>query len=376
MAGAPALQPFDRHPANVGALEQAGADLADQAAKSIDASRLTFLAFLPATHNWDGIAAAELRAAPRPVRDKAFEISDSLAWASVAIRYWASQVTAFNHQVERIAADFLTAQANIFGTTQPDGTPVPLDTMLEAAQAVKAEAEREWHDAYDTHIFAGARRASGMLRDGPTAGHVAAARWVGLVPPGQPWNPLDQMWDSFKGNFLPPGKDYGPLGPLPWWGGRAFAGAGAAATAAHSRGGIPWATDRTWRVFSKPSIHPEWRRLVDRAARASKLGGNATAFLGSLSQRLHDGRSGQSAAAGAAAETATVAGCARVGASAGVTFTPPHPAAKAAGAIAGGIGGAVVCSPVAKKAGDLVGDAVDKVGGAVDDIKKLGRLHP
>jgi len=363
MAGGVALQPYDRHPADAGAIEAAAGKLADQAAEAIDASRLSFYAFMPAVANWDGIAAPELRAAPRPVRQRAFEISDSLAWASVALRYWAGRVCAFNTEVDALVGQLLTAKAQIFGATQANGDPVPMETMLQGIAAVEAQAKKAWHQLHEQYIRDGATTAAGMLDNGPSSANVAEAASVGLMPAGAPWNPLTQMWDSFRDNFLPPGE-YGPLDPWAWGAGRFFAGAGYGALAFKYRYGIPWTTGGpTRRVFSNPYIHPRYWNLVDRASTAAKRAGNLTTFLDSLSRRLRGGQSVPGAVAGAAGETGTAMACARAGAAVPV----PHLGAK----IALGIGAGVACSPVGK----VVGDGFAKAGDNLwEGIKGIGRL--
>ncbi|HEX6683473.1 MAG TPA: hypothetical protein VF062_11785 [Candidatus Limnocylindrales bacterium] len=363
MAGGNSLQPFDRHPADSGALEAAAGKLSDQAAQAIDANRLTFYAFMPAVSNWDGIASAELRAAPRPVRERAFEVSDSLAWAAMALRYWAGRVSAFNTEVSGLVDELLSAKAQIFGATQPNGDPVPMQTTLDAAAAVDAQAKKAWHELYETYIRDGATTAAGMLNGGPSSANVSEAAAVGLVPPGAPWNPLSQMWNSFRNNFLPP-SEYGPLDPWAWGASRFFTGLGYGAGAFKNRYGIPWTTGGPRRrEFSGPRVHPRYWNLVDRAAKAAKHAGNLTSFLNSLTRRLRDGQSVPGAVAGATGEAGTAAACARAGAAVPV----PHLGAK----IAIGIGAGALCTPPGRVVGDGFEQAADNL---VEGFKGLGRL--
>jgi hypothetical protein len=99
MAYGSALQPFDRHPADAASVSGSAQRLAEQAAQAVDVGRITFGAFGPALLHWDGMAAPELHSAPRPVLDSALAISDSLSWASVAVRFWSVKVQAFNSRV-------------------------------------------------------------------------------------------------------------------------------------------------------------------------------------------------------------------------------------------------------------------------------------
>ncbi len=363
MAGSGGMQPFDIHPANPGELSQQSAQLATQASEAIDESRLSLMAFMPAVSNWDGIAAPELRAAPKPIRQRAYAVSNALSWASTALDYWAAQITAFNGEVQQILLNLASANTRILSATLPNGKPVPLSTSLEAMQAVEAEAKKLWHKAYDQYIVGGGRTAAGMLDAGPTPANVAAAASVGLVPPGQPWNPLSQMWKAFKGNAIPPGG----LGNWPWALGRGAAAVGFGASALQYRYGYPWAEGgAARRVFgSGPRIGPRAWDLIGRAAKGAKIGGTAAGFLGSLNKRLHEGESPGGAAAGAAAETTTITGCAVTGGRLGAMEPIPHPLAKAGGALAGGIVGGVACSPV----GDAVGDVTSK---GVDALKDEG----
>jgi len=195
----PALQPFDRHPADPGSLAQQSAALTDQAARVVDASRLSLQAFLPAIQNWDGIASAELRAAPRPVREKAYAVSSSLSWAATALRFWSARVAAFNRRVDQIRAGLDGGRQAIATATGPDGEPADDADKAQALQALEARARNLWWLAYNADIVAGASTAAGMLTDGPTPGNVAAARSVGLIPPGQPWNPLGPVQTSLNG---------------------------------------------------------------------------------------------------------------------------------------------------------------------------------
>lgn len=52
------LQPFDKHPANVGALRQTASGLLDRAAEALDHAAATRRAYQPAIDNWHGMGAA------------------------------------------------------------------------------------------------------------------------------------------------------------------------------------------------------------------------------------------------------------------------------------------------------------------------------
>ncbi len=200
MSGSGGLAPFDRHPADGGGLAQVGANLADQAAQAIDQSRLSLLAFQPAPQNWDGIAAPALRAAPQPVRQRAYAVSSALSWASVAVNYWASRIISFNQRVDQITAGLADGRSRIQADTNSavPGTP---EQIAGALQALEAQARKLWWLAYNADIVDGARTAASMLRSGPTSANVTAAVQVGLLPPGQRYTPLTPIQLSGLGPF-------------------------------------------------------------------------------------------------------------------------------------------------------------------------------
>ena len=377
-----ALQPFDRHPAAGGALEASAGRMTTQASRAIDAEQVTMHAFAPAVQNWDGIAAPELRAAPEPVRQQAYDISGSLSWAATALRYWASQVAAFNSRVEQIRANLSAAKTEIFSATGADGKPLPMGTMLDAAEAVDAVARKDWQVAYTFYVISGERTATGMFRDGPTPANVAAASAIGLLPAGAGWNPLHPMWQAFKGMAVPPG-DYGPLGPYPWYGGRiAFAG-GLGLDFYRNFKEQRWANSRPWRIGGTgPYAAPAPGSLLSRAAQGLRAGGLTAGFLSSLSERLKNS-SLPEAAAGSGAQTATSARCATKAAGFAASRTPPpvtpHSAAiKAVGVAGASAAGAIVCSPIAKPIGDLAENSVEGIidlpGNIMDSFESLSRI--
>src|SRR5262245_30254502 len=134
------LAPFDHHDASPGQIDSQADALERLATRAIDLKAVTDSAFQPATANWDGICAPELRAAPEPVRTKAHDTSGSLAWAAVPLRYWAARITAFNGEVDRIKGDFDTKVANHFGLHGSDGHPPEADDYAKARQAAWANA--------------------------------------------------------------------------------------------------------------------------------------------------------------------------------------------------------------------------------------------
>lgn len=80
------MDPFDTHSASPYRLRSQAEKLESLAEESVDLTTLTDQAFNPARAAWDGIVSAELRAAPKPVRERAQEVTSQLAWAAVPLR--------------------------------------------------------------------------------------------------------------------------------------------------------------------------------------------------------------------------------------------------------------------------------------------------
>jgi hypothetical protein len=176
------MAPFDHHQASPGEIDAQAGTLERLAGKAIDLEAVTDAAFQPATANWDGICAPELRAAPEPVRTKARDTSGSLAWAAVPLRFWAAKVTAFNNEVDRIKGDFDAKAADHFGLRDHDGHPPQAYDYARACQAAWANATAAYWAALNTHIYDGATTTAGMFKNGPTEDNLAAARAVDAIP--------------------------------------------------------------------------------------------------------------------------------------------------------------------------------------------------
>jgi hypothetical protein len=84
------------------------------------------------------------------------------------------------------------------------GDAVSPAERAHALQALEAQARLTWWTAYNVDIVAGARTAASMLEDGPTGANVAAAVMVGLLPLGQPWNPLWPISQTLQHSGLSP----------------------------------------------------------------------------------------------------------------------------------------------------------------------------
>jgi len=175
------LAPFDHHDASPAEIDSQAGTLERLATRAIDLRAVTDAAFQPATANWDGICAPELRAAPEPVRKKAHETSGSLAWAAVPLRYWAARITSFNHEVDRIKGDFDTKVADHFGLRGQNGHPPAADDYAKARQAAWANATAAYWTALNTYIYDGATTAAGMFSNGPTEDNLKAAYAVGAI---------------------------------------------------------------------------------------------------------------------------------------------------------------------------------------------------
>jgi hypothetical protein len=208
----------------------------------------------------------------------------------------------------------------------------------------------------------------------------SAASMLGQLGTAAKGVDLGWFWNAVKGNVVPPGNP-GPLGVWPWILGRFAFGAGAGLTGLQARYGTPfWVKDGPeWRVFgSGPRLNPQLQRLASRLNGPLLWGGAALTAAGSFSRRMGEGASAPEAVGGAAGETGTVVGCATAGARAGAAAPVPHPLAKAALVLGGGLVGGAACSAPGRWVGDRFSDGVgwlgdragegaDWVGDRVDD---------
>src|SRR5690606_39971018 len=141
-------------------------------------SHLTDQRFQPAQLNWDGIAAAELDAAPVPVRRDVGQASDAMVWLAGTLRYWRGQVAQFNDQVTALRDEQAAAAANHWGV--PTGTPgFAHEVQVARAEVLRGLRER-WWSAYQQYIDEGSRTAAAMLREGPTADNLRRLTEAGV----------------------------------------------------------------------------------------------------------------------------------------------------------------------------------------------------
>jgi hypothetical protein len=178
------MEPFDRHPADPGVLEETAAALARLADQAIDQREATLAAFDPARGGWDGVAASELQHAPDGVQQDAYEVSSAVFWGSVPLRYWADRVTQFNAKVAEIEERYHARMAALQVPAAAAGSP-SVALQIESARAnAPREFGREWRQVHQEYIVDGASRAAQMYREGPTEGNLRAARAVGAIPLG------------------------------------------------------------------------------------------------------------------------------------------------------------------------------------------------
>jgi hypothetical protein len=381
-----AMQPFDRHPADVGSLQGCGSTLVASAADSFENGTATRQAYQPAVTNWTGSCAPEIATANDPVQSGAAGASSALAWAAVVTEYWGSQVQAFNAEVDRIVV--------------PVKDP-PAGQTPEQAQNVLQHARTAWWTAYDTFIETGGNRAATMLREGPNRRNVRLAKDAGVLP--QSTNDVwDDIWNAGKGWFLP-SDALGWPGYASWGfgkGGMAFGanvkylqqiqiGRFAPRNALGrfvSPGDLTWwqraaavGEDSNWIPKSgQAGAYSRWGTAGKWAGRAGVVVGFATGAWDqwtrdeddpSLDTTAKAGRAawrgGLTAAGGWAGATAG----AEAGAAIGSLFPGPG---TVIGGVVGGIVGGVVGSglggSVADATVDFAGDVADEAGDIVDDI--------
>lgn len=401
IGGGGGLAPFDKHPADPGALNSSAKSLADQAKTTVDVADQTLGAYAPAIANWSGIAAPEMAAAPTPMVNDAADMNLSLTWASVAVQYWAKQVESFNRKVDAILAA-LSATMNQPGRAAMD------PGMEQATRAAALEvATRKWHEAYQTHIVAGGGTTVGMLRDGPTDQNLATAQQVGLVPAS---GPFAVMGRNLANQVLPDfGNPLGMAGVGLWAFGRTVAGFDIGAKVAALRASQLRAQTRTfvggyWRTVNgqRQYIQPHWRFRADAngALRSqwanwenlnSRIG-TPSRWLGNVAKPLEFGTAAAEQWARdsgrpdlntgekvgrAAAHSLTKGGAALAGGWAGAKIGAAiglagGPVGAVVGGVVGGLIGGALAAATADALNEDVVDAGEKVGDAVHNYYGSG----
>jgi hypothetical protein len=185
------VQPFDRHPARPELLRERAGRHGDQARMLIDVKSVTDAAFAPAVASWEGIAAAELRDAPEPVRDRAYLIASDLTWSEAAIRSWAAHVDTFNRRVDELRQELQRVPTQVeefLATNFLIGLAwVDQETIRQQKRdELVGDLRRRWSEAYECHIEDGAREVARMLREGPSWEHLEAARQLGALTSSSP----------------------------------------------------------------------------------------------------------------------------------------------------------------------------------------------
>ncbi|QSB15675.1 hypothetical protein JQS43_04835 [Natronosporangium hydrolyticum] len=172
------LAPFEKHPADLGELETVADRLTRLADRGIDLEGMTDRRFQPAVDSWDGLASAELRAAPQPVRQRAEQSIGALAWAAAPLHFWREQVRLFNSRVDGIETLRAEARTNRWGV--PEGDAFDQELVLARAEHERQMRDR-WREAHQQFIDEGAQAAAGMLRQGPTADNLALLTAAGVL---------------------------------------------------------------------------------------------------------------------------------------------------------------------------------------------------
>lgn len=381
-----ALQPFDKHPANLGSLESCGSNLVRQAADSFENGTATRQAYQPAVTSWTGSCAPDIAAANDPVQSGASDASSSLAWAAVVTQFWGTRVQAFNDEVDLIVV--------------PVQNP-PAGQTPDQARAVLQEARTKWWTAYNTNIETGGDQAAAMLAEGPNRKNVALAKSAGVLPPStnDVWS---DIFTSGKGWFLP-SDAMGWPGYASWGFGKAgmafganvkylqqmqlgrFAPRNALGRFVSPRDLSWWqraaavGDDANW--IPKPGqagSYSGWGTAGKWAGRAGVAVGFATGAWDQWTRDANDpsldttARVGRSAWRGgltAAGGWAGAAAGAEAGAAIGSLFPGPGTViGGVVGGIVGGVIGSGVASSVADATVDLAGDVADGAAEVVDDI--------
>jgi hypothetical protein len=347
------MEPFEKHPADIGGLNATGSGLLRCAAEAIDNSGLTQRQYQPAIASWHGMGAPELQAAPAPLLSRADDTRGALVWAAVVSRYWAGQVETFNGEVDRILARF-NGLGPAYGLT---GDPTD-DEIAQARAAALHQARAEWWRAYNTHILDGEDDAVSMLRDGPNEAAIVKlegleriAQILGwIVKVGRPGLALLFLWfaiDAYR-------RAAGYAGRF-----------GARQLSGYARN---WGR---WKV---------WAKWASRVAKAGAIGAAGMAAWDQWrrdSGRGYDNweRGGRAAVSGVSAGAGSWVG-ATVGRMAGaglVGLVTTNPVAGAIGGVVGGIAGSVGGGIGGERVGRKVNDHTkfgERIGGAVRDTSR------
>jgi hypothetical protein len=183
------VDPFDKHGASPVRLAERERQLMALAGEAVDTEALTGAAFDPAVASWEGIAAAELRAAPQPARLRAYAVASHLTWAATTTRVWAEHVRAFNLKVDTLRGERASLPVEV-ERQLAHWTSLPVfdqDVIRERKRhELIRDLHRRWRDAYQEHIDDGSRQVAGMLRRGPTWENLLLARQRGGLPAGAP----------------------------------------------------------------------------------------------------------------------------------------------------------------------------------------------
>lgn len=379
------LQPFDKHPANVAALRQCGAELLELSAEAINNGEATRQAYQPAIANWDGMCSPEMVAAGKPVQQGSQQARHLQAWGAAAAQYWGTQVEGFNAQVDAITGGLSGQAGNDFGATGTDGKPPTAGQVDQARAAATAAARQQWMQAHAVWIEDGRMRLQAMLRDGPTEAHLLELREAGVLP-GHGFNPLPDIWGAAK-NLVLPAAYLGSLGFGALGANLGLLGLGGAAAWATygkygafkpmgyrapgkfgyiARSAAPWYArfqSRNWQAKKhQAATRNKWLRVSKWGGRAS---GVLTVGVSAYDQWSRDsGRTdlnttekvGRSIARGGAVGVGAWGGAA-AGATVGAAVGGP------VGAVVGGVVGGIVGSGV----GEEVGDHIVDFGGDVAD---------
>lgn len=173
------LLPFDRYPADPVTITVAAAQVEFLARKPAELLGSTLTSHLGATASWSGFGLVELLTLPGPVRRSAEQAMSAITWAAVPMRYWATRISGFNTEVDRLVA----ALAEQSQTAAEDHEAASADSLDQIRAQAVAAAQAAYRLAEATYITAGRDTTIAMIRQGPTPENLAAAGDAGVIPP-------------------------------------------------------------------------------------------------------------------------------------------------------------------------------------------------
>jgi hypothetical protein len=194
--------PFDHYEAKPGTM-YAQADQILGKGKQVEGfSDSVVTAHRPAAAATHGFILPRIEGAPKPVRQRAQKVNQTMTFASGCVRYWGLGIKTFNDGVDKLNDEWNAAVADDFGLTKPTkpsatGTPTAgnvrahdtynedlaaFNSQLSAKKAAKAKELRARFTKLETKLDNKAQKIAGMLKQGPDEKSIITLFGAGALP--------------------------------------------------------------------------------------------------------------------------------------------------------------------------------------------------